>query len=118
MPFSARSSLAAWRCLGKRRDLCAVHIRVLRAPLRRLPGLNEASFDRWVSIREDPPFGTTSHITQCGHLAYRLLLPSKLAEDSHEVAVGRSKIPVLLECLPQVCLGFLKVLPCDVSILR
>src|SRR5262245_57082734 len=43
------------------------------ASFRSLPGLNEASCDRRVFIREDPPLGTAPHIPIRGHLAYRLL---------------------------------------------
>ena len=51
------------------------------------------------------------------HLFHRLILPTKLTEDSHEVRAGRPKIVVFLEGLPKVCLGLLKTLPAGVRVL-
>src|SRR5450755_5182945 len=51
------------------------------------------------------------------HLLHRLVLPTKLTEDSHEVRAGRPKIVVFPEGLPKVCLGLLKTLPAGVWVL-
>ena len=51
------------------------------------------------------------------HLGYRLILPTKLTEDSNEVRAGRPKIVVLPEGLPKVCLGLLKMLPAGLRVL-
>ena len=51
------------------------------------------------------------------HLFHRLILPTKLTEDSHEVRAGRPKIVVFPEGLPKVFLGLLKMLPAGVRIL-
>src|SRR5450755_2657603 len=51
------------------------------------------------------------------HLFRRLILPTKLTEDSHEVRAGRPKIVVFTEGLPKVYLGLLKTLPAGVWVL-
>ena len=51
------------------------------------------------------------------HLFRRLILPTKLTEDSHEVRAGRPKIVVFPEGFPKVSLGLLKTLPAGVRVL-
>ena len=51
------------------------------------------------------------------HLFHRLILPTKLTEDSHEVRAGRPKIVVFPEGLTKEFLGLLKTLPAGVRVL-
>src|SRR3954469_17811697 len=51
------------------------------------------------------------------HLFHRLILPTKLTEDSHEVRAGRPKIVVFPEGLPKMGLGLFKTLPAGVRVL-
>src|SRR5215471_17930875 len=91
--------------------------------LRGLPELDKARGDRRNFIRvclldmlpklfetlRGP--GTTHILYEYGHLSLRLILPTKLTKDSHEVRAGRPIILVLPESLPQVCLSLLIILP-------
>jgi hypothetical protein len=64
-------------------------------------------FDQWLTFLQG-----------YAHLFHRLILPTKLTEDSHEVRAGRPIIVVFPEGLPKVFLGLLKTSPAGVRILR